>query len=176
MEYGFFLLLVLYLAPLLVAVARDHPRVGAIAGINLALGWTVVGWIAALLWAWPPRLPRRSRGPKLRLVPPPGAGLQPDAPGNRAAWTIAIAILALVCLDPRWLSPGGAAAATPRWERLLRGSTPLHEWPALEAPAPMRGELGCPVRVLEDRGAWKRVWLGRTCRAGEGPSGQQQCQ
>jgi hypothetical protein len=42
---------VLYLVPSFVAVVRQRPNMHTIFGVNLLLGWTVIGWIAALLWA-----------------------------------------------------------------------------------------------------------------------------
>jgi hypothetical protein len=36
----------------ILAACRRHPRAEAVALLNLLLGWTVVGWIAALLWVW----------------------------------------------------------------------------------------------------------------------------
>jgi len=44
--------LALYFAPAFVADARDHKNKVAIAVLNLFLGWTVLGWIAALVWAF----------------------------------------------------------------------------------------------------------------------------
>jgi len=35
----------IYLAPLIVAVVRDHHRLPWIGLLNFAVGWTVVGWI-----------------------------------------------------------------------------------------------------------------------------------
>lgn len=43
--------LALYFLPWLVARGRDHHQAGAIAMLNLLLGWTVLGWVAALIWA-----------------------------------------------------------------------------------------------------------------------------
>lgn len=40
-----------YFLPTLVASRRDHPQQNAIALLNLLLGWTFLGWIAALVWA-----------------------------------------------------------------------------------------------------------------------------
>lgn len=40
-----------YLLPTVVAAAREHHQGGAIAVLNILLGWTVLGWIAALVWA-----------------------------------------------------------------------------------------------------------------------------
>jgi len=41
----------IYLAPLIVAVVRDHHRLPWIGLLNFAVGWTVVGWIGALVWS-----------------------------------------------------------------------------------------------------------------------------
>jgi hypothetical protein len=41
----------IYIAPLVVAVVRDHHRLPWIGLLNLAAGWTVAGWIAALVWS-----------------------------------------------------------------------------------------------------------------------------
>lgn len=45
------LFLVAYLTPVFIAVLRKHRFTTAIGLINLALGWTVVGWLAAIVWA-----------------------------------------------------------------------------------------------------------------------------
>lgn len=41
----------LYLVPVMVGVARHAPDLGAIAVINVLLGWTFVGWVLALALA-----------------------------------------------------------------------------------------------------------------------------
>jgi hypothetical protein len=41
----------LYLLPLLIGLARRVPDIGSIAAINVLLGWTLVGWTAALAMA-----------------------------------------------------------------------------------------------------------------------------
>ena len=41
----------IYLAPLIIAVVRDHHRLPWICFLNFATGWTVAGWIAALVWS-----------------------------------------------------------------------------------------------------------------------------
>jgi hypothetical protein len=41
----------IYLAPLIIAVVRGHHRWPWIGLLNFAAGWTVAGWIAALLWS-----------------------------------------------------------------------------------------------------------------------------
>jgi len=49
-----FFFLVLYLIPFMVAVARNHDLPGGVLVVNLLLGWTVVGWLGALVWALGP--------------------------------------------------------------------------------------------------------------------------
>jgi hypothetical protein len=49
-----------YGLPALLAVYRRHRRAEAIAIVNLFLGWTVVGWLAALVWAFRSRSRRAS--------------------------------------------------------------------------------------------------------------------
>jgi hypothetical protein len=45
------ILFIPYWIPTIVAAARKHPSTGAILTLNLSLGWTFVGWVAALVWA-----------------------------------------------------------------------------------------------------------------------------
>jgi hypothetical protein len=44
-------LLMLYFAPWLVAWSRGARSVNGVAVLNLFLGWTLLGWVAALVWA-----------------------------------------------------------------------------------------------------------------------------
>jgi hypothetical protein len=46
-----FLLLATYFIPAIVAGARKHHNAGAIFMLNLLLGWTLIGWVGALVWA-----------------------------------------------------------------------------------------------------------------------------
>jgi hypothetical protein len=41
----------LYFLPAIVAHGRAHPKTTAIFTLDLLLGWTLVGWVAALVWA-----------------------------------------------------------------------------------------------------------------------------
>jgi hypothetical protein len=43
--------LLLYLVPGIVAIVRSHQHAGAIFVLDLLLGWTLLGWIIALVWA-----------------------------------------------------------------------------------------------------------------------------
>ena len=40
-----------YFLPFLIASLRQHKNILAIFLLNLALGWTFLGWIAALIWS-----------------------------------------------------------------------------------------------------------------------------
>jgi hypothetical protein len=46
-----FLIIVFYLLPCVIASTRKTGHQGAIFFINMLFGWTVLGWIAALIWA-----------------------------------------------------------------------------------------------------------------------------
>jgi T4 superinfection immunity protein len=48
---AFFVLIALYFLPTIIASGRHLYERGAIAMVNLFLGWTFLGWIAALIWA-----------------------------------------------------------------------------------------------------------------------------
>ncbi|MEJ1340119.1 MAG: superinfection immunity protein [Candidatus Sedimenticola sp. (ex Thyasira tokunagai)] len=52
MVYVFaFTLLCLYMTPSLIGAARKHHRSNAICWVNFLLGWTVLGWVGAFIWA-----------------------------------------------------------------------------------------------------------------------------
>lgn len=46
--------------PAIIAGLRRHHNVVAIFVLNLLLGWTIVGWIIALVWSLTTRAPRRA--------------------------------------------------------------------------------------------------------------------
>lgn len=50
----------LYFAPTIIAIIRKHHNVMPVALVNTLLGWTVVGWVVALVWSFssPPSSPR----------------------------------------------------------------------------------------------------------------------
>jgi len=41
----------IYFAPRINAGLRDHPNKVAIGVLNIALGWTLLGWVVALVWS-----------------------------------------------------------------------------------------------------------------------------
>jgi hypothetical protein len=44
-------IIVLYFIPAIVAKAQERRQFVAIFMLNLLLGWTVLGWVGALIWA-----------------------------------------------------------------------------------------------------------------------------
>jgi hypothetical protein len=40
-----------YIVPSVIAVCRMNPNLGPIIILNLALGWTLLGWLGALMWS-----------------------------------------------------------------------------------------------------------------------------
>jgi hypothetical protein len=64
--------LVVYLAPLVIGWTRRVPDLGAVAVINILLGWTLIGWVAALALAL--RTPSPPGPPNGSFVPPPAGG------------------------------------------------------------------------------------------------------
>ena len=57
------IILVFYFLPAMAAAGRRHHNQSAIFILNLLLGWTILGWIAALVWAFTFVEPRKHEGP-----------------------------------------------------------------------------------------------------------------
>jgi hypothetical protein len=51
--------LAVYFLPTVIAMARQHPAQVSILLVNLFLGWTLIGWVAALAWSAMPITERR---------------------------------------------------------------------------------------------------------------------
>jgi hypothetical protein len=50
-QTGLIILAVLYFLPGITAYARGHMSAAAIVALNLLLGWTLIGWVAAMVWS-----------------------------------------------------------------------------------------------------------------------------
>ena len=48
----FALAIAVYFTPSFVAYSREHQQKASIFFLNLCLGWTIVGWVGALVWAY----------------------------------------------------------------------------------------------------------------------------
>jgi hypothetical protein len=49
---SFILGTILYFLPIIIAVARHKRNIVGIVLVNVLLGWTFIGWIVALVWAF----------------------------------------------------------------------------------------------------------------------------
>lgn len=49
--FVFAVLVSLWLLPTIIAYARNHPRKVLVLLVDVFLGWTVVGWVVALVWS-----------------------------------------------------------------------------------------------------------------------------
>jgi hypothetical protein len=71
----------MYFLPTIIAMARRQSQVASIAVLNLLLGWTVLGWIAALVWSFgadrPPVVVQQ-----FNAAPPPLQPAPPVPPGT----------------------------------------------------------------------------------------------
>jgi len=47
----FGLAIYLYFLPFMIARRRNHPQKNPILIVNIFLGWTLIGWVAALAWS-----------------------------------------------------------------------------------------------------------------------------
>ncbi|PDT77153.1 superinfection immunity protein [Bradyrhizobium sp. C9] len=75
----------IYFIPTFVASERKHQNFAAIVIVNIFLGWTFIGWVAALVWAF---TQVSAKGPEVQLgaLPPPlpaaarlaGPAFEPD--------------------------------------------------------------------------------------------------
>ncbi len=48
---GVLVVIIVYFIPSIVAGARRKRNTGAVFALNLFLGWTLLGWVVALVWA-----------------------------------------------------------------------------------------------------------------------------
>lgn len=40
-----------YFLPTAIAIGRKHPQTAAIIALNIFLGWSILGWVAGIVWA-----------------------------------------------------------------------------------------------------------------------------
>ncbi len=55
MLVGFGILGPVFVLPTLLAISRKHPHIFLIALFNGMFAWTVIGWVALLVWATMPK-------------------------------------------------------------------------------------------------------------------------
>jgi hypothetical protein len=72
----------LYCLPMIIAHRRSAPDRGSVTVINVFLGWTYVGWVAALALAARDRRPRTDIPPVPAAAPEPGTLREPGTPAR----------------------------------------------------------------------------------------------
>jgi hypothetical protein len=78
----------LYLLPVLIGSIRRVPGLGSVAVINVLLGWTFIGWVAALALVLRSARPHVAAGAVARNFPaPPGPGQMPGPGWAGPAWS-----------------------------------------------------------------------------------------
>ncbi len=63
--------LLAYFFPTWIAILRTHHNRLAIFAVNLLIGWTAIGWIAALVWSLTAVAVKEEQGKKSDLMPCP---------------------------------------------------------------------------------------------------------
>src|SRR5260370_12944779 len=86
--------LALYFLPWIIANHRHHPQQTPIFALNLLLGWTLIGWVIAIVWALTafsaPKRPASyaQLSPEERLPCPFCAqAIPPEATASRFCWS-----------------------------------------------------------------------------------------
>jgi hypothetical protein len=64
----------LYLLPTCEAWKNQHPNLTAIALVNIFLGWSLLGWVVAVVWAY------KKPEPTIAIAPPPVQEPAPSPP------------------------------------------------------------------------------------------------
>jgi hypothetical protein len=77
----------IYFIPTGVAMLRNHHNAGAIFALNFLLGWTVIGWVAALVWSLTSQAP--SQQPVVVNVQPGPGGQATETAAPAVARTVA---------------------------------------------------------------------------------------
>ena len=67
------LIALLYLLPTFIALGRDAAARAEVVALNVLLGWTVAGWVFALVLAFGPRRPRPPAPSPTRPLPRPAS-------------------------------------------------------------------------------------------------------
>lgn len=167
MEYLLILLVIFYLSPWVLAESIEHRRANAILFLNLGLGWTGIGWLAAAGWVYRD-WPRPAKRPALVVVRPDAAP-RPDAwrralPPSLASLALVAAVATISSLDP--------AQGRSGWELAEVGHTTasVHLGAGSDWPAIGRLPARCRVRVLEREAGWLRIWRLDDC--GDGMPGR----
>jgi len=137
-----------YLLPTMVAALGNKRKTGPIFLLNLLLGWTVLGWIGALAWAFmDQRAALPAPAPWEAPVPVGAIAAEPALPSSPASpWPFVADV---------------PASAPARGDRIqLPASRILRVGPDITAPSTGELRAGTDVTVEHSGGEWIRVRTG----------------
>lgn len=88
-----------YFIPTIVAIGRKHASAGGIIVLNVLLGWSVIGWIVALAWAFSSPKTTTVVQVQQHAAPPPAPGIAATCSNCGKAWTLAPGQTSYVCTN-----------------------------------------------------------------------------
>ena len=165
------ILLGLYFLPTIIAVSRHKRSAAAIGALNFFLGWTLIGWIAALIWALAYDAPSDHQR---RPHEPPAIQSSPVTPpyteqpkqrrttGFSVKWTIAgivgvffIGMLVLAGITAEPPSEGTPSSTPTRVSKsaVQSTATPIPSNTPTPVPTPTPPPRMSARQLLEERGA-----------------------
>jgi len=77
--------LILYFIPTVIAAIRQHHNGIPIFLVNILLGWTVVGWIVALIWSCTAVQPQLQKSPQTATAPPSPSSQKASGSGSSSS-------------------------------------------------------------------------------------------
>ena len=94
-------ILFIYFLPTVIALTRGHLSALAIFFLNLFLGWTMLGWLIALIWSCTGNTAANFRRLEVGALAPPQWTAPPRAQSGSLWLVLILIILAVVALDKR---------------------------------------------------------------------------
>jgi hypothetical protein len=186
-----------YFAPWLLAVLRRHHNAGAIFIINLFLGWTLLGWIVALVWsmtAVQPRFQRNAFAGKAETNPAgirllanecPRVSLAGGVPAPETFGILrVIAVLFFVALIVGYAAIHSKTNPTPVAVMIPSGTLDMHNpntpaganFPSSTQGEKPKAEKPKPTPKVDSPAVTEgKTWIARNCNPPAGEQGKQMC-
>jgi hypothetical protein len=171
MEVAILLLLaaVVYFLPALVACQREHHNAGAIFVLNLLLGWMLIPWVLALVWACtvvrlqqqqqPPPPPAQVPAPLPRADTHPTRAAGQEPARDSASMAARVALIAIAAGGVAWAilwRPATEQAKAPADQSHFALSTAEREPVVTKVQAPKPLPDGEAIKRAAERAHWCR--------------------